>query len=91
MTKAQVGGYEFNYECTRIRNAATEIRKALTKILEGNAGPQTIAVLIAKSAIELTNIFDALSNLEKIGKDTKKNRTPEERSDRDPMGPAPSS
>ena len=75
MSKTQVGDYEFNYELNRIRTAANNIRDALSKVLEGNPGPQTIIALIAKAALEITTILDAVTNIEKIGKETKKNRT----------------
>lgn len=75
MSKAQVGGYEFNQEITRIRNAANKIREALTTIIEGNPGPQTIIALAAQMALQITIILDANSKLKEIGKDTKKDRT----------------
>lgn len=70
-----MGGYEFNYELNRIRTAADNIRNALSKIVDGNPGPQTIFALIAQAALQITTILDAITKIEKIGKDTKKNRT----------------
>jgi len=75
MSKAQVGGYEFNYELNRIRNASDIIRDKLTKIIEGNPGPQTVIALAATMALQITIILDALLKLEKIGKEVKKDRT----------------
>ena len=75
MSKTQVGGYEFNYELTRIRNAANTIRDALSRIIEENPGPQTIYALIAKSAVQIGIILDAISKIEEIGKRQKKQRT----------------
>jgi len=75
MTKTQTGGYEFNQELVRIRNAANTIRESLSKILEGNPGPQTILALIAQAALQIPIILNAVANIEKIGKQTKKDRT----------------
>jgi len=76
MSKTQIGGYEFNQELVRIRNAANTIRESLSKILEGNPGPQTILALIAQTALQIPIILNAVSNIEKIGKDAKTKRTP---------------
>ena len=75
MSKAQIGGYEFNAELARIRNAANTMRDALTKLLEGNPGPQTIAALVARMALQISIIFDAIGNIQKIGNNAKKDRT----------------
>lgn len=75
MSKPQTGGYEFNQELVRIRNAANTIRESLSKILENNPGPQTILALIAQAALQIPIILNAVANIEKIGKDTKKSRT----------------
>lgn len=75
MSKAQTGGYEFNQEVVRIRNAANNIRDSLSKILEGNPGPQTILALIAQAALQIPIILNAVANIDKIGKETKKDRT----------------
>ena len=91
MSKAQIGGYEFNQELVRIRNAADTIRESLSKILEGNPGPQTIIALIARAALQIPIILSAVANIEKIGKETKKDRTKDEKPDRDQIYPAPSS
>jgi hypothetical protein len=88
MSKQSVGGYTFNQEVARIRNSLNTIKSLLTTILEPNTGSQTIAILVAKSAIEISTIFEALSHLEKIGKETRKGRTQTEGQDRDPLGPA---
>jgi predicted transcriptional regulator len=75
MSKRQVGGYEFKYECTRIRSSSTAINQALTQILETNPGPQTMAMLVAKMAVENSTINSALTNIERIGNEEKKKRT----------------
>jgi hypothetical protein len=75
MSKTQVGGYEFNYELTRIRNAADTIRGSLSKIIEGNPGPQTIIAHCATMALQITTILDATLKLTEIGKKVKKERT----------------
>lgn len=74
MTKKRLGGYEFNYEITRIRNATAAIGEALTKILENNPGPQTLYMLVARMAVENSNIVNALTNIEQIGQDAKNKR-----------------
>lgn len=92
MSKQQVGGYEFNYELSRIRTATDTIRDKLTKIIEGNPGPQTIIALAAIMALQIGIILDALLKLETIGKETKKDRTKTERRQvRDRNDPAPNS
>ena len=75
MTRAQVGGYEFNYQLNRIRNSANSIRDSLSKIMEGNPGPQTIIALAGSMALQITVILDAITQIEKIGRNTKKDRT----------------
>lgn len=75
MSKAQPGGYEFNYELTRIRNAVQIINNNLLEILNRHPGPNTIIALAGQTATQLPIILDALHNIEKIGKQAKKQRT----------------
>ena len=75
MSRAQPGGYEFNYELTRIRNAVKSINDNLLKILNEHPGPNTIIALAGQIATQLPVILDALQNIEKIGKQAKKQRT----------------
>jgi len=75
MSKAQVGGYEFNNECNRIRQAANIIRDALQKVIEGNNGPQSIIAYVAKMAVQIGIILDAIGNIEEIGRQTRDQRT----------------
>lgn len=89
--KLYVGGSDFNAEIARIRDAANEITDALSRILEGTPGPQTIYALIAKCAVKVGIILDAVANIDKIGKNEKKERTKKEGPDRDPIHPAPTS
>jgi hypothetical protein len=77
MSRSQLGGYEFNYELTRIRNAVTAISDDLAKILNNNPGPQTIIALVGHMAVQLPIILDAVHKLEQIGKQTKNDRTKE--------------
>ena len=74
MTKKQVGGYEFNYECNRIRQSATAIAESLLKIIESNPGPQTLYALVAKMAVQNQIITDAINQVEKIGATAKDDR-----------------
>ena len=73
MTMRGLGGSAFAQEITRGKNAATAIRMALEKIGEG-CGPQTLAVLVAKIAVNLAIIMEVLSALESIGRDAKAER-----------------
>ena len=75
MSKTQVGGYEFNQECTRIRNAANTIRDALQKMIDGNNGPQSTVAYVAKMAVQIGIILDAIGNIEEIGRQSRDQRT----------------
>jgi len=77
MSKSQMGGYEWNYELTRIRNAVQIIQADLSKILNDAPGPQTIIALVGHMAVQLPIILDAVHNIEKIGKQAKNDRTKE--------------
>lgn len=78
MSKARIGGYGYNQELTRIRNAAATIQEALTQIFEGNPGPQTIIALAGKILIQTTIILNATATLKEIGKEAKEDRTKSE-------------
>lgn len=73
MTDRALGGYEFNQEIARIKNSVQVIRIALARLIE-NPGPQTIYMLAAKMAVEVTTILDAINNIEDIGQKAKGNR-----------------
>ena len=75
MSKPQVGGYEFNQEINRIRIAANEINTSLDIILNKNPGLNTIYARMAAIAVQIGNILDAVAKLEKIGRNTKNERT----------------
>ena len=75
MTKQQIGGYEFNYECNRIRQAAASNSETILKIVEGNPGPQTLYAMLLKVAVQNQIIADAINKVEQIGAQTKKART----------------
>lgn len=75
MTNRQVGGYEFKQECTTIRNSSAVINRAISRILDENVGQQTLYALLAKIAIENTNITNAVNTIEDIGANAKNNRT----------------
>ncbi len=75
MSKAQPGGYEFNYELNRIRNAVQLINNHLLKILNEHPGPAAIIALAGQMATQLPIILDAAQNIEKIGKQAKNKRT----------------
>jgi len=75
MTKQQIGGYEFNFECNRIRQSAVSIGETLLKIVEGNPGPQTLYAMLLKMAVQNQTITDAITKIEKIGANQKEKRT----------------
>lgn len=56
---------------TRGRNGATAIRAALRRMTDDGPGPQTTAMLIAKSALALIEIERALNELDEIGRKAK--------------------
>lgn len=75
MTKPQIGGYEFNYECNRIRQAAASNSETILKIVEGNPGPQTLYAMLLRVAVQNQIITDAIDKVEKIGASAKDKRT----------------
>lgn len=76
MSRSQPGGYEFNYQLTRIRNAVQVINEGLSKLLS-NPGPNTIVALVGQMALQLPIILDAAQNIEQIGRQSKNDRTKE--------------
>lgn len=68
--RAQVGKNKFKDQLEEGRHAAEQIRKALDQLIE-EPGPQTRALLIAKSAVELSKIMSVLNRLDEIGRNTK--------------------
>ncbi len=77
MSRSQAGGYQWHNELTRIRNAVQVINDDLSKILNDYPGPQTIIALVGHMAVQLPIILNAVNNIEKIGKQTKNDRTKE--------------
>jgi hypothetical protein len=74
MSRAQPGGYEFNYELSRIRTAVKLINDYILEIFK-HPGPSTIIALAGQIAAQLPIILDASQNIEKIGKQAKRERT----------------
>jgi len=74
MSNRQMGASAYNAELARIRNAVNATRNALERIINETVGPQTLAVLVAKMAVQQGTIMDAISNLDQIGKDAKQER-----------------
>ena len=68
MSKRAVGGYAFNYEVARARNAARKAREALRKLLDDRPGPQTSAMLIASATLALAEAEEALSTIDQIAR-----------------------
>jgi hypothetical protein len=70
-TKPLVGKNIYNQELARGKNAVDAIRKSLLRIIEENPGPQTQALLIARSALALNEIGSVLEQLDEIGRNTR--------------------
>lgn len=71
MSKRAVGGYAFNAEVNRARNANRSAREALRRIIEEKPGPQTLSLLIAKAALALGEIDQAVGEIEQIARELK--------------------
>ena len=69
-TKPQIGGNIFNDELDKGRLATESLRQSLSQLLE-EPGPQTRAILIAKAAVALSKVEAVLTQLDRIGRDTK--------------------
>lgn len=72
MSTKKAGGSAFFHEINRARLAAELLSDYLGRM--DGAGPTTIAVLIAKMALQLTTIFSALTALDRIGREAKVER-----------------
>lgn len=75
MSQRQLGGYEFNAELVRIRNAADDILHSLEQMLAGSLGPQTIVAHAATMIRKVGIILDAVKNIEGFGEKAKEERT----------------
>ena len=75
MSKRRSGGYRFNQELVRIRNAANATQELLDLIFEGKAGPSSIIAIAGQIARQITIILDANSKLKEIGQEAKRERT----------------
>jgi hypothetical protein len=75
MSKPQLGGYEFNFELNRIQTAANIINNSLAQLLENNLGPQATLAHVAKMAVQIGIILDAIGKVGKIGDNAKADRT----------------
>ena len=64
MTSPKAGGSAFSYQLVKIRDAAEAMQQSLMRM--DGAGAATLTVLIAKTALQLTVIFSALNELERI-------------------------
>jgi hypothetical protein len=74
MNKPRIGGYEFNAECVNVESSFSIIRNALNQIIDTNPGPQTLSMLVAKMAVQVSNGTDAINKIKAIGKEAKKER-----------------
>lgn len=76
MSKRAVGGYAFNAEVTRVRNASRAAREALRRILDEKPGPQTQSLLLARAALALGEIEQAAGEIENITRNLKEHAEP---------------
>jgi predicted Zn-dependent protease len=74
MSRRSVGGYAFNAEVVRVRNASRAAREALRRIVEDKPGPQTLSLLIARAALALGEIEQATGEIENITRDLRETR-----------------
>ena len=76
-SKPEIGKNAYKEALARGRNAAHAARQALSRIVDEQPGPQTLALLIAKTALSLGQIEAVLNELDEIGRNarngTKKN------------------
>lgn len=72
MPKPTANGYVFRQQVNRIRAAVSSNRESLRRLNEDNLGPQTRSMLIAKAAMALSEIQEAVVELEQIGAALKK-------------------
>lgn len=74
-TKPLIGGHTYNQALTQLRNAAEAQRMLLEKTMGSDVGPNLMTALLFKISWQLTTIFSAISELEKIGQIEKAERT----------------
>lgn len=86
MNKPRIGGYEFNAECAQVEQSLSIIRSALNQIIDTNPGPQTLSMLVAKMAVQVSNGTDAITKIKAIGKEAKQDR--DRTADRPARGPS---
>jgi hypothetical protein len=70
-TTADVGRTAYNETLSRGRSANLIAREALRRIIDETPGPQTTAMLIARAAVYLGKIDEALTELEQLGRRAK--------------------
>ncbi len=73
--RQEVGGSSYNAEIDQIRMSNTIIRSAVSIIIDGNPGPQALLTLAGKIAVEVSNITESVTQLERIGQAAKNQRT----------------
>lgn len=69
--KPTIGRNIYNQEIVRGRQAATEARRALRRIIDEQPGPQTIYMLLTSAALSLGEIESVLNRLDEIGRNAK--------------------
>lgn len=75
MSKKQIGGYGYNEEIVRIRNAANSIAESLQNLLAGNLGSQTVLAHAANMIRQVGTILNAVSKLDEYGEQVRNERT----------------
>jgi predicted Zn-dependent protease len=71
MAKRAVGGYAFNAEIARARNASRTARESLRRIVDEKPGTQTLALLLAKTALALGEIDQAINDIDQVARNAK--------------------
>ena len=70
-TARALGGSAFSEAVVRGRHATQSARHSLKRLIDEAPGPQTSALLIAKTALAISDIEAALNELDEIGRKAK--------------------
>lgn len=70
-TKPQIGRNLYNDAIQRVKAGTQVSRECLRRILNESPGPQTLAMLVAKIAVEIGHIEAAVNDLDEIGRNAK--------------------
>lgn len=70
-TKPQLGRNIYQDAIFRAKDSLKNVRGNLKRIVNESPGPQTLAMLITKIALEIGNAEEAVRELEEIGRNAK--------------------